>query len=76
MILPAERSPVTVVDQDGKLWRASVAAIGSAPSFKLRIDFVDRYHFAEVYPSDEGVSWCRGWEGSDVDALKVATGLR
>lgn len=76
-ILPAEGAQITIVTQEGGLLRMRVYAVDGSPKFTIWASSVDgRASYAEIYPADEGVSWCRGWDGPDVQALKVATGLR
>jgi hypothetical protein len=75
MILPAEGSPITIVTIERELTRMKVYALGGSPDFSIYATVQGSPHYAQLSPSDEGVSWCRGWEGQDVDALKVATGL-
>ena len=73
-ILPGEGSQITIVTLEGELLKMKVYAVDGSPRFTIWARVANSY--AEVFPRDEGVSWCRGWEGPDVDALKVATGLR
>ena len=79
-ILPAEGSPVTIVDKDGRtLWRMKVHAVDGSPDFKITAvagTWASGDRFTEIFPDDEGVSWCRGWEGPGVDALKATAALR
>lgn len=76
-ILPVEGAQITVVTREGELLKMKVYAVDGSPKFTIWVSSVDGCaSYAEVFPPDEGVSWCRGWEGPDVNALKVATGLR
>ena len=73
-ILPVEGTQITLATLEGELLKMKVYAVDGSPKFTIWARVGDSY--AKVFPPDEGVSWCRGWDGPDVQALKVATGLR
>lgn len=67
---------VTIVSRslEGGLARALVNAnIGARAGKFFDTTYVT---LAELEALEEGVWWCRGWEGPAVDALKVAEALR
>jgi hypothetical protein len=79
VILPAEGSPITIVTIERTMMQMKVYALGGSPDFSIyavvreSLDYAPDY--AQLSPSDEGISWCRGHSGPDVDALKVALAL-
>lgn len=77
-ILPVEGSQITIVTKDNELMQMKVYALGGSPDFSIFASNSASFYaqYAQVYPVDEGHSWCRGWEGPDVDALKAAKALR
>lgn len=75
-ILPIPGTRVTIVDEFRSLRPGQVQDVEGSPNFKISVVLNDeRAQYAYVYLKDEGVSWCRGWNGPEVNALKVATGL-
>ena len=77
-ILPVEGAQITIVTNDGELMKMKVYALGGSPDFTIWVSTTASFgaQLAQIYPSDEGVSWCRGHAGETVRALEVAIALR
>lgn len=78
MIQPG--APVTVAVSD-MIFTTTVATIGGRMSLRKRreVEEVRPGFFAGgvwLAYVDEGVTWCRGWDGEAADALKAAAALR
>jgi hypothetical protein len=78
---------IVVVDAHGCLWRGRVVTRGIAwvgltldenvepVRDRLSCGFRTNGGTAVRSLADEGLSWCRGWSGPEVDALRVAGAL-
>ena len=81
-LLPGRKA--LLLDVRGRLWRGRVRFVGigvvgisldKPAGWMLReIDFVPG-GVAARSRVDEGISWCRGWEGQDADAFRAAHAL-
>ena len=61
-----------VVQVTGKIWRTYEAD----SSYRSSCEIKDGSRLPFVLESeDEGVTWCRGWEGDAAEALRVAQAL-
>jgi hypothetical protein len=48
---------------------------GRAKSFRISGSYLGTKHGGTVYRKDEGISWARGWDTKEADALRVAVAL-
>ena len=73
-----------------RAWRGrGVTVCYAGHTYKLKMQRISRDHFAQwdvpwldtsipprtFYFKDEGLTWCMGWSGKQVDALRVAAAL-
>jgi hypothetical protein len=75
--LPVVGSLVSVIIEGavhpGRVTRTSVGY--PPPSFEVLVAELDWWGAGHFLRGDEGLTWCEGWDGKQVDALKVVAAL-